>query len=618
MEKLTQDESDALETLHQQEIDGTIKKEHLEVLNTARQQGQVRELSMPDKMMRFVKTPTSKIIGTAGAEIAGENLGGAAVTALGPGKFAKGGKLLGQLLGIAGGNVAGQSVTNSSEEGINPEETVLSTLFGGLGIKASEGITGLRNMLRPNKPTVELTPGVNQLESTPAWRSANRLPSAGIVPRLANVIKNQAAEIVDAIASSAPFSRGQMRSQKESIQKFYENAAENFSKDFVSKTSKLQIGDVAKEILENDVNFALRTRARNYTALDDLAEGVPFVDLSFMNKGTVSFSKAGEILEKASDRDFRSIRKQMKKAVDDIIESHPDDPTVDFSAMKELGLDTPENLAFAKEFNKVGGDKVALSKNLKGKIDTALMFSEKRMKKMKGSFIQEIVRKKPEVFLDSFINPKGPRSLKQAMDVLPKELQHKIQSHFLGSINDGGRGGLLRKASKQVDGGRELDGASLVQQIDNFENGFGKSMGLAMFPGKGLTGLRHLGEELAAMQSKKGTATGSTAIFLMTPGAAITLGAFASGGFQEPSTAIMTAAGVLFLPKYGARKLNDMKFVNKFVNGVKKLSNDETKLQKFLTLLSTQLTAEGINSTFVPGDPAIEISESHIGGSSTN
>ena len=40
-------------------------------------------------------------------------------------------------------------------------------------------------------------------------------------------------------------------------------------------------------------------------------------------------------------------------------------------------------------------------------------------------------------------------------------------------------------------------------------------------------------------------------------------------------------------------------------------------MQKFMTLLSTQLTAEGINSQFVPGDPATSPEEARIGGSTS-
>ena len=86
---------------------------------------------------------------------------------------------------------------------------------------------------------------------------------------------------------------------------------------------------------------------------------------------------------------------------------------------------------------------------------------------------------------------------------------------------------------------------------------------------------------------------------------------------QFDSVGIATAAGVLFLPKLAARKLNDPKFVKNLIRGLKKHSADDLKMQKFMTLLSTQLTAEGINSQFVPGDPATSPEEARIGGSTS-
>jgi hypothetical protein len=84
MGQVSQADRDTLEVLHQQDVDGTIKPDHLDVLNRARSLGRARYLSGPDKIMKFVRTPTSKIVGTVGAEILGETLGKAGVTALGP------------------------------------------------------------------------------------------------------------------------------------------------------------------------------------------------------------------------------------------------------------------------------------------------------------------------------------------------------------------------------------------------------------------------------------------------------------------------------------------------------------------------------------------------------
>ena len=610
---------ETLEILHQQEIDGTIKPEHQKILDRARQLGSARELELFERLTKGLRTPTSQIIGTVGAELLGESAGGKAAQAVPPVRAAAKGSQaitgLMKLLGIAGGNVAGQAVT--SPDPIDPNQTGLATGFGAAGQGIHKLITKGRNLFRPSPPTLERTPGVNQLESSAALQSAERLLAKGVVPRASMVVKNQLLKIVDAIASSAPFSRGTMRAQKESIQKFYENAAEGFSKHFVENTSKLEISTLAREIIENDVNFALTTRTRNYQALDEVSEGINAVDLSSLGKGDVTFLEAGILLEKASDKEFRIIRKQMRKGVDDVIESHPDDISININEMRELGLDSAENLKFVEELNKAGGDKAALAKNLKKKIDTALLFSEKKMRKMKKSFLEEMIKKKPEAFLDAFINPKGPRSLKSAMDLLPKKLKHKIQSHFIGKLGDRGRGGLLNKATIKTDAGRILDGSKLVDEIDKFEKGFGHAMGQAMFPVTGLKPLRQLGNELEAIVSKEAGGPGSTAIFLMTPGAGITLGGFAASGFSEPSVGIATAAGVLFLPKLAARKLNDPKFVKNLIRGLKKHSADDLKMQKFMTLLSTQLTAEGINSQFVPGDPATSPEEARIGGSTS-
>ena len=624
MGKVSQDDRDTLEVLHQQEIDGTIKPEHLEVLNRARSLGRARDLTMPDKIMRFVKTPTSKIVGTAGAEILGENLGGAAATALGPGKFAKGGKLLAQLAGITVGNVGGQAVTGGSQEEIDPEQTAIATGFGGVGIKTSDGITWLRNKFRPNKPTIDKVEGTNQLESSAALRSANRLIDAGIAPKVAHVIKNQAAEVLDAVASSSPFSKGKMRAQSESIQKFYDEAIDGFSSHYVDNVSKGQTGNMLKELLENDVNFANRTRTRNYQALDELTENTNMVDLSFMHKGDVSFEEAGKILETASDYDFKQIRKSMRKAVDDAVEAHPNDVSIDIGKMKEIkGAASEANIKWAEEFNRVGGDKAELSRNLKSRIDTALMFSNKKMRKMKSSFVEEVARKKPGVIVDAFLESKSPDTLKEAMKIMSRPLKHKIQSLFLGKVGGDGTGGLFYRSSiRAKDGSLILDGAKLLDEIAKFERGNNGAMGRALFPIHGLKGLKMLAEELAAITGKEGTGSGGTAIFLMTPGAFLAVSSAAAGlatgaGTESFSTGLATSVGVLVLPKLAARKFNDLKFVTGLVRGIRKFGNDENKLQKFLILTVTQLIAEGINATFTPGDPNRKPQEAHIGGSSS-
>ena len=624
MGKVSQDDRDTLEVLHQQEIDGTIKPEHLEVLKRARSLGRARDLTMPDKIMRLVKTPTSKIVGTAGAEILGENLGGAAATALGPGKFAKGGKFLAQLAGITAGNVAGQAVTGGSQEEIDPEQTAIATGFGGAGIKASDGVTWLRNKFRPNKPTIDKVEGTNQLESSAALRSANRLIDAGIAPKVAHVIKNQAAEVLDAVASSSPFSKGKMRAQSESIQKFYDEAIDGFSSHYVDNVSKGQTGNMLKELLENDVNFANRTRTRNYQALDELTENTNMVDLSFMHKGDVSFEEAGKILETASDYDFKQIRKSMRKAVDDAVEAHPNDVSIDIGKMKEIkGAASEANIKWAEEFNRVGGDKAELSRNLKSKIDTALMFSNKKMRKMKSSFVEEVARKKPGVIVDAFLESKSPDTLKEAMKIMSRPLKHKIQSLFLGKVGGDGTGGLFYRSSiRAKDGSLILDGAKLLDEIAKFERGNNGAMGRALFPIHGLKGLKMLAEELAAITGKEGTGSGGTAIFLMTPGAFLAVSSAAAGlatgaGTESFSTGLATSVGVLVLPKLAARKFNDLKFVTGLVRGIRKFGNDENKLQKFLILTVTQLIAEGINATFTPGDPNRKPQEAHIGGSSS-
>ena len=633
MTEATKELSDVefFDILREQETNGTIDPGMKKVLDIAVNTGKYPQKTKADVLMNFVKSAPGKMLGTVGGEITGESAGraiaGAAVDAVNPAKkvglLGKGIKTLGALAGIGGGNAAAQKIIEPDQP-IDKGETALATAFGGLGLGVGAGVNKFRS--RGDDVGFGNFEGAksNQTTKPIALQATERLSEAGIPARLANVLRNQYYEIMDGLASTVPPAASKMKTLQRNIQDFYEDKIEGFAGHLVDSMPKLHLSRLSKDLVTDSVNLARQTSQRNFQELDDIVESG--VNLNFMNKGVVGFKEAGVLLEQASKANFKLIRKQMKVAISEhvaamnkklkIQERGNTKKTQNLaSALENLkktkGQDTAKNRKFLTESFKHENDPSLLTKSLKGRIDNAIIFSEKYQGKLAKTFMNTLAKKQPEVFLDAFLKPQGPDTLRKAMDMLTPDLRRQIRSSFLGKIDIGSTGGLLQQASKMGAGGvAQLDGPQLLKAIGQWEKGYGEEMSKAMFPIKGMEGLKQLAKELSVFQSKEGASTGATAAFLLVPSAAAGIATgLVTGDMMDAG--FVTGAGIIFIPLRYAYKFNDVKFVKKltglskrgnWADGTPKTIESSKSAIRRATLLVTQLAKEGVNASFIENE----------------
>lgn len=611
-----------------------ITKEEQEVLNHARAAGDVGEESMPDTAMKFIRQ--NPLLPQVGTEMAGEELGRrggeALFNLLNPvkkGKLAvegvkqgvslaqKGAQGLGSLLGIAGGDQTGQVITNNPGQEIDNSQTGRAVGFGAAGLGVGSVLNKFLGRRRGELPPEKFEGGkVGQLTDPVMKRANERLVKAGVASRLSNVIKNELIELIDGISSSIPFARKKMENLQSNIQGFYEDRATAFASLSVEKMPKIHLAKLTRDMVVNAQDLASRESMRNYRELDNLVEGG--VDLSFMNKGSnVSFDQASKFLLKGSKNNIAIVRKQMKKAITEhnarIVDELKLNTEAGAKAAKNLSgtsLDTPSNRAYLKEFFKTGGNVTEASSNLIERVDNAILFSKKNINMLGETFVKKVANKQPASFLDAFVKPNDPDSLRLAMSMLDEPARQKVRHYFIGGVDPSNKGGILNQATKFADSGGvgELDGKLLINAIKQFEDGFGASMSMALFPGKGLEGLKQLGEELVGFQAKAGSKQGSTAAFLLLPSAisgvaqAIAEGSILSG----MSVALATSVGLLTIPIYYANKFNDVNFVKKMTGMLPKRGESAQANVKRVSLFISQLAAQGIEAEFLPHEDVFE------------
>ena len=625
MAEATLSNMEFLDLLREQEIDGSIKPGMKRVLDFEVNKGRYPEKTHADVVMQFVKSPEGKIGTTIAGEIAGEGVGrkiaSTAVDAANPLKkltLAKRGvQGLGSLIGLGGGNVATQKITEPDKP-IDPGETNLSVMFGLGGLGASAAI----NKLRFKQPEFGNFEGGRKGDFAPpiALQATERLANAGIAARLASVLKNQYFEILDGISFTVPPATGKMKSLKTTIQNFYEDQIDNWGTHVIDKMPKMHLSQLSKDLVEDAVNLVRNQSNKNFRELDELVDSG--VDLSFMNKGkSVGFKEAGELLDKAGTSNFKLIRKEMKKAISEHVAGKikqlnlksAKDIRQAIEALKKSKSDTPENLKFITEYFKANGDAVLMTKNLKQRVDNAVMFSEKYQNKLSKTFISTLARKQPEVFLDAFLKPQGPKTLRAAMGMLTPDLRRQVRNVLIGKISKDSSGGFLQAASKLGAGGvAELSGEQLLKNIVAWEKGFGTEMSRAMFHPKGLDGLKQLAKELSVFQIEKGAKSpGSSAAFLLVPSAAMGIATgLTTGDFMDG--AFLTGAGIIFIPLRYAYKFNDVNFVRRMTGLAMKSDETVKAATRRASLFVSQLAKEGIEASYVEAEqPVVSGSARH-------
>ena len=605
-----------------------ITDEEQTVLNHARAAGDVGEESMPDTAMKFIRQ--SPLIPQVGTEMAGEELGRRGGEALfnllnpvkkgklavegvkqGVGLAQKGVQGLGALLGIAGGDQTGQAITNDPGQEIDNSQTGRAVGFGVGGLGVGAVLNKFLGRNRGELPPEKFKGGRKGQVTDPVMQRANkRLVKANVASRLSNVIKNELIELIDGISSSIPIARRKMSNLSDNIQGFYEDRATAFANLSVEKMPKIHLAKLTREMVVNAQELAARESVRNYRELDDLVEAG--VNLEFMNKGAnVSFAEASKLLLKGTEKNIAAVRKQMKKAIKEhnagIVDKLKLDTKAGAKAVNNIegtSLDTPSNRAYLKEFFKAGGNVAEASANLVERVDNAILFSTKNMDMLSEKFVKTVANKQPSSFLDAFVKPSDPDSLKVAMSMLDEATRQKVRRHFIGGIDTLNKGGILNQATKFADEGGigELDGKLLLNAIKQFEDGFGRSMSMAMFPGKGLEGLKHLAQELVGFQGKGGSKQGATAAFLLLPSAvsgvtdAIVTGSILSG----MSVGLATSVGLLTIPIYYANKFNDIKFIKKMTGMLPQRGESAQANAKRVSLFVSQLAGQGIEAEFQP------------------
>jgi len=623
MAEETLSEIEFYDLLRDQEIAGTIEPGFQKVLDFAVDSGNYNAKTPSEVVLKFVKSPYGQIgipiTAEVGGEIAVRKAADLALDVVNPlkkvGLVKKGAQGLASLLGIGGGNIASQKILRPDQP-IDVGETKTSMAFGLAGLGAASAVHKLR-VKNPDYGNFEGA-RVGQTTKPVALEAVDRLDAvrtqrfpSGIAARVSLVLRGQYFKIMDGLASTVPPASGSrfMGKVKRTIQEFYEDEIGRWGPHIVDNMPKMHLSQLAKDLVSDAVALVRRTSQRQFRELDDLIESG--VDLRFMGKGeNVSFKAAGELLDKAGKSDFKQIRKQMKSTISEHIAAtakqlrlqSKKDLKEAMRNIKGTPSDTPANRKFVEEFIKKKGDIPQMTKDLKHRVDYAILFSKKYQNKIAKTFVETLARKQPEVFLEAFMKPQGPETLKIAMGMLTPELRRHVRSALIGKISIDDVGGFLQAASTMGPGAvAELNGRQLLKNIAAWERGFGTKMAYAMFPGTGLNGLKQLAKELSVFQFE-GLKIGSVAAFLLVPSAAMGI-ATGLAAADVWTGAFATAFGIIFIPLRYAYKFNDPKFVRRMTGLAVKAGESTGSAERRALVFISQLAAEGVEVTYVANDP---------------